>query len=195
MTPPSNTHPLCCYLHCRIQHLKNGTIRMSLPQDLKPSPPTISHFRLPKLMIFFSGTNSASSSRAFSSTWAKALVEKPSESLSWDLEFPMIIKPPGGLRSQQFEPFAKPTSQDQMCQGVVQNSKTPSLWDGLKSDQGTQRFAMVPLAGLKETNGWDGEMVKCQPFRHPSAPCKLEIITAEPWLAKIEREREQIHLV
>ena len=52
MTPPSNTHPLCCYLHCRIQHLKNGTIRMSLPQDLKPSPPTISHFRLPKLMIF-----------------------------------------------------------------------------------------------------------------------------------------------
>lgn len=105
----------------------------------------------------------------------------------------MIIKPPGGLRSQQFEPFAKPTSQDQMCQGVVQNSKTPSLWDGLKSDQGTQRFAMVPLAGLKETNGRDGEMVKCQPFRHPSAPCKLEIITAEPWLTKIERE--QIHLV
>ena len=38
-------------------------------------------------------------------------------------------------------------------------------------------------------------MVKCQPLRHPSAPCKLEIITAEPWLAKIERERGQIHLV
>ena len=95
----------------------------------------------------------------------------------------MIIKPPGGLRSQQFEPFAR----------CGNHSKTPSLWDGLKSDQGTQRFAMVPLAGLKETNGRDGEMVKCQPFRHPSAPCKLEIITAEPWLTKIERE--QIHLV
>lgn len=44
---------------------------------------------------------------------------------AWDLEFPMIIKPPGGLRSPQSVPFAKPTSQDQMCQGVapiLQNS-------------------------------------------------------------------------